>query len=316
MNKLLAVIGCGYMGGGIAQVLAAGGFKVNIWDADQKKTQLARERLIEESQQFADSGLTGPAFAESVEANIRAASSLGDAVADVAFVEEAVFEDLSLKRSVLASISEAAPEDAVIGTNTSTIQAAHLYSAVKNPRRFLTVHFSNPAPFIPGVELVKCPETDEGAVEFAETILVQCGKLSARVADVPGMVINRLQYLLLTEAFRLVDEGVVSAEDVDLITRTTFGYRLGHFGPFSVADQAGLDTYVKGYEILRSAYGDRFETPIELERTVSSGHFGVKSGRGFLGEYNDEREASLVEYRNRAYAQMSQFQASLGERPE
>src|SRR5699024_4232417 len=102
--------------------------------------------------------------------------------------------------------------------------------------RFLTVHFSNPAPFIPGVEIIAGVNTDPQAVETVKRLLVRVGAEGAQVADTPGMVLNRLQYVLLKEATSIVEEGVATVEDVDTIVRTTFGFRLGFFGPFAIAD--------------------------------------------------------------------------------
>src|SRR5699024_10948186 len=225
----VTIVGAGYMGGGIAQVLAIAGFDVTIADVSVENANASLERLRKEAQDFEDQGLYSPGAAELVAKNISAGKSIEDAVADVDFIEEAVFERLDVKRDVLATISEHARPDAIIGTNTSTIPVKELVSAVKHPECFLTVHFPNPAPFIPGAQL----------------------------ADTPGMVLNRLQYALLKEATSIVEEGVATAEDVDTIVRTTFGFRLGFFGPFAIADQAGLDVYANCFVTFEDAFGDR-----------------------------------------------------------
>src|SRR5690606_11857997 len=150
----VAVVGAGYMGGGIAQSFALAGLPVTIADASADATQAAYERLLAESQEFEDEGLYDAGATETIRGNLRTAASIEEAVADVDFVEEAVFESVEVKHDVLGRIAAAARPDAIIGSNTSTIPARVLATAVTNPERFLTVHFSNPAPFIPGVELV------------------------------------------------------------------------------------------------------------------------------------------------------------------
>lgn len=141
----VTIVGAGYMGGGIAQVLAIAGFDVTIADVDVAVADKSLERLQQEARDFEEQGLFAPGSAELVAKNISAGKSIEDAVADVDFIEEAVFERVDVKREVLGTISEHARPDAIIGTNTSTIPVKELVSAVKNPERFLTVHFSNPA---------------------------------------------------------------------------------------------------------------------------------------------------------------------------
>jgi 3-hydroxybutyryl-CoA dehydrogenase len=309
----VAVVGAGYMGGGIAQVLAIAGFRVVITDADAETTRGHLERLRQEARTFEEQGLFDPGSADLVEANIRAAASLPEAVAEADFIEEAVSENPAVKGPVLAAIEAAARPDAVIGSNTSTLPISGLAVNLQHAERFLGVHFSNPAPFIPGVELIAHVGTQESAVVAAEELVARTGKLSARVTDKAGFVLNRLQYVLLKEAAALVEEGVATAEDVDIVVRTTFGYRLPFFGPFAIADMAGLDIYAAGFGTLAEHYGERFAAPAVLTELVDSGHYGVKKDGGFVIPAGDS--APLVAYRNRAYARLGQLLRELGPAP-
>lgn len=311
----VTIVGAGYMGGGIAQVLAMAGFQVTIADVSVENADASLERLQKEARDFEEQGLYAPGSAELVAKNITAGKTIEDAVADVDFIEEAVFERIDVKRDVLAKISEHARPDAIIGTNTSTIPVKELESAVTNPERFLTVHFSNPAPFIPGVELVAGKDTTPEAVAAVKELLEKSGNQGAQVADTPGMVLNRLQYALLKEATAVVEEGVATAEDVDTIVRTTFGFRLGFFGPFAIADQAGLDVYANCFVTFEDAFGDRLATPQLLTDSVAADRKGVKNGKGLLGDYDESTSAELIAYRNKAYAKMSQLLAELGPAP-
>jgi 3-hydroxybutyryl-CoA dehydrogenase len=301
------------MGGGIAQVLAIGGYRVTITDADAETTRNHLDRIHREARAFEEQGLFDPGWADLVEANLRAADSLEAAVADADFVEEAVLEAPAVKGPVLAAIEAAARPDAIIATNTSTLPISGLAANLQDPSRFLGVHFSNPAPFIPGVELIAHAGTDEAAVVASEELVARTGKLSARVTDQAGFVLNRLQYALLKEASTLVEEGVATAEDVDIVVRTTFGYRLPFFGPFAIADMAGLDIYAAGFATLSEHYGERFATPTVLTGLVEGGHLGVKKDGGFVIPAGDA--APLVAYRNRAYARLGQLLRELGQAP-
>lgn len=312
----VTIVGAGYMGGGIAQVLAIAGFDVTIADVSVDNANASLQRLRAEARQFEEQGLFSPGSADLVEQNISAGKTIEEAVADVDFIEEAVFERIDVKRDVLALISKHARPDAIIGTNTSTIPVKELESAVEHPERFLTVHFSNPAPFIPGVELVAGEATTDAAIVEVKELLARSGNQGAQVADTPGMVLNRLQYVLLKEATAIVEEGVATAEDVDTIVRTTFGFRLGFFGPFAIADQAGLDVYANCFVTFENAFGDRLATPELLTEAVAGDRKGVKNGKGLLGDYDEDTREELVAYRNRAYAKMSQLLAELGPAPK
>ena len=201
----------------------------------------------------------------------------------------------------------------MIGSNTSTLPIGDLAASLEHPARFLGVHFSNPAPFIPGVELIAHSATDEDVVQAVEALIPLTGKLTARVRDKAGFVLNRLQYVLLKEAINLVEEGVATPEDVDIIVRTTFGYRLPFFGPFAIADMAGLDVYRDGFRTLQQHYGERLATPKMLTDLVSAERYGVKQGGGFVIPAGDQ--APLVAYRNTAYARLGQLLRELGPAP-
>jgi 3-hydroxybutyryl-CoA dehydrogenase len=310
----IAVVGSGYMGGGIAQVLALAGDDVRIADVSAEVAAASRERLLAEASQFVADGLFPADAVARIDARLTASASIEEAVADADVVEEAVPERLELKRETLARISAAARPDAVIGSNTSTILIGSMASAVEHPERFLGIHFSNPAPFIPGVEVIPHEGTDERAVAVAEALVASTGKQAARVADATGFVLNRLQYALFQEATRIADEGIASADDIDTIVRTTFGFRLPFFGPFAIADMAGLDVYAFCYESLQTRWPERFATPPSLAAHVAAGELGTKTGAGYL-DVPAERTPELVAYRNRAYVAMQKLLDELGPAP-
>ncbi|WP_433874857.1 3-hydroxyacyl-CoA dehydrogenase family protein [Sinomonas atrocyanea] len=310
----VAVVGSGYMGGGIAQVLALSGATVRIADVSEEIARKNYGRLLDEAREFVADGLFPQDAVERLEANLSPAASIEEAVAEADFIEEAVPEKLEIKHETLRRISAAARPDAIIGSNTSTILIASLAEAVERPERFLGVHFSNPAPFIPGVELIPHPGTDESLIPFVERLVAATGKESARVKDATGFVLNRLQYALFHEASQIVEEGIATPEDIDTIVRTTFGFRLPVFGPFAIADMAGLDVYSFCYASLQTRWPERFATPESLKELVEAGKFGTKSGEGYL-DVPAERIPELVAYRNRAYVAMKKLMDELGPAP-
>ncbi|GAB3595365.1 3-hydroxyacyl-CoA dehydrogenase family protein [Microbacterium tumbae] len=312
-RPVYAVIGSGYMGGGIAQSLALSGADVRIADVDIEIARGNRDRLITEAAQFAADGLF-PSDAPAIIAERVTAATIEDAVAGASFIEEAVPEKIEIKHATLRRISGAAAPDAIIGSNTSTILIGRLAEAVANPERFLGVHFSNPAPFIPGVELIPHAGTDAAVLPVVEGIVAATGKETARVKDATGFVLNRLQYALFHEATQLVEEGVASPEDIDTIVRTTFGFRLPFFGPFAIADMAGLDVYAFCYASLQTEFPERFATPKALQDLVDAGRLGTKSGAGFL-DVPADRTPELVAYRNKAYVAMKKLIDELGPAP-
>ena len=278
INKV-AQVGAGYMGGGIAQSLANAGFQVRLADVDADATRKAHERLLAEAEQFQAQGLFPPGSTDRIRENLHVAPSIEEAVADVDFVEEAVPEVPGIKRDVLARVEAAAQPGTIIGTNTSTIPVHVLAEGMKDPSRFLTVHWSNPAPFIPGVEIVAGDRTDprhprRRADAGAGRPAQRAGRRRTGLRPEP------LQYVLLKEAMTIVEEGVATATDIDTIVTSTFGFRLPFFGPFAIADMAGLDVYANGFTTLEEAFGERLAAPKVLTDLVAQGKFGVKSGIG------------------------------------
>lgn len=310
----VTVAGSGYMGGGIAQVLALSGAVVTLADVSAEVASRNYDRLIAEARTFEANELFPPSAADTLAGRLRTAESI-EAAADAAdYIVEAVPERLDIKHDTLHRLSQAAPADAIIASNTSTISIGKLAQAVTHPERFIGAHFSNPAPFIPGVEIISHEGTAPEVIDRTEKIIQAAGKQTARVKDSTGFVLNRLQYALFSEAIRLVEEGVASTEDIDTIVRTTLGHRLPFFGPFAIADMAGLDVYAFCYQSLQAAYPDRFTAPRLLTDLVEHGKLGTKAGGGFL-PLTADRIPALIAYRDKAYVAMSTLLTQTGPAP-
>lgn len=310
----IAVVGSGYMGGGMAQCFALAGYQVVLADADADATLRSRDRLLAETRGFEDQGLFLAGSTETVAAALRCASSIEDAVADADYIAEAVPESPGIKDDVLRRISVAARAEAVIASNTSAIPIAILAESVTNRSRFLGVHWMNPAPFVPAVEIIPTADTEESVVLAVDRLIGKLGKVTCRVPDVAGFVANRLQFALFRESLLMVEEGSCTAEQVDAVVSSSFGFRLAFFGPFTNADMAGLDVYAGAFASLSRAYGERFSAPQALLDKVAAGNLGLKSGGGFMGIKAHDAER-LVRYRNRAYSSLTQLKSELGAVP-
>ena len=224
---------------------------------------------------------------------------------------EAVPEEQALKEDVLGRCSAAAPASAIIASNTSSLPIGGLAPAVSEPARFLGVHWFNPPEWTPGIEVIAATGTSRETVERVVAFLRAIGKRPAEVADRAGFVSNRLQMALLREAIAIVDEGLATRESLDEVVRSTFGFRLPFFGPFLIADMAGLDTYAERVRDARARGRPR----------VRGARRGARARRGRAGSARRPARASattrrpsasaLLLERDRRYAALSKLLAEL-----
>jgi 3-hydroxybutyryl-CoA dehydrogenase len=293
------------MGLGVAECFAAAGIEVVLTDATPDLTREAKERLVQRARGHADAGLLAENSVGRVEA-VESADDVATTVVGADLVFEAVPEDIGLKEDILNTCSAAAPQNAVIVSNTSSLPINDLSEFVGRAGRFCGMHWFNPPEWTPGVEVIPSaattPETSARLVEFLRSI----GKRPAVVGDGPGFVANRIQNALFLEAVRCVEEGLASPREVDEVVRSCFGFRLPFFGPFQISDMAGLDVYENVLDVLKEGLGDRFEAPGSLRKLVEEGRTGTKSGAGFL-EYTDEERERLLLERDRRYAALSKL---------
>ncbi|MBF6606645.1 MAG: 3-hydroxyacyl-CoA dehydrogenase family protein [Chloroflexi bacterium] len=310
------------MGRGIAEVLALAGAGCTLADISTERAAAAAELLFAEADRHERDGLIPSGSVAAVRARIRPAVDLEEAVSGADLVVEAVYEDKATKTTTLQRIEAAADRGAPIATNTSAISIRFLSEALAHPDRFLGAHWFNPPQFVPGVELIACEQTRADVLDRVEALLVRAGKSPCRVADSPGFVGNRLQYALFQEAAAVVEEGLATPEIVDQVVRGTFGFRLPFFGPFAIADMAGLDVYDGAYRVFHEAFPDRFVPPRALQERIARGELGAKTGMGFVIR-NAEQARDMAARRDRAYASLARVveafdagQASHGESEE
>jgi 3-hydroxybutyryl-CoA dehydrogenase len=313
-KSTIAIVGSGTMGGGMAQVFALAGHTCVISDVEVSSSVRSLKRLVQETESFERQGLFPEGSAKLFLANVSYAESIEDACKEADYIAESVPEIIGVKELVLTEISKYAPKSAVIATNTSAIPMSQLSSWISHPDRFLGVHWVNPAPFVPGVEIIAAPETTEATLQFVERLIGGTGKVATRVSDGAGFIINRLQFALYKEAMSMFEEGSATPAQIDSVVSNTFGFRLAFFGPFAIADMGGLDVFAGAYKSLEKAYGERFAAPQALVEKVAAGDYGFKTGGGFAG-LDANRSEEIVAYRNRAFAALSQLKKELGPPP-
>lgn len=302
---VVAVIGGGRMGSGIAEAFAAGALRVRITDADPELSARARERVVERARSHVDKGLIGAELVDRAE-RVQACDSIPEACSGAELVLEAVAENIEVKHAVLAEVESAVGDEVVIATNTSSLPVDRLAEPLRRPERFLGMHWFNPPEWTPGVEVVAAPRTAPTVVERVVMFLRTLGKAPAVVKASTGFVANRLQMALFCEAVRCVEDGVASAAEVDEVARSTFGFRLPFFGPFQIADMAGLDVYSAVMEQHRQGLGERFFVSATLRDRVARGETGTSSGAG-LYAYADGEPERLLSERDARYAALAQL---------
>lgn len=272
----VAVLGFGTMGSEIALLCALAGFETVAYDpfaeAFERQTphleaHVAKQRGMSDEDKAA------------VMSRLKTTSELAE-VRGASIVIEAGLERKDVKTALLSDLSELLDETAVVGTNTSSMSVTELGAAYKFPHRFLGTHFFNPALTMSLVEVAPGVLTDDGAVEAAMAFCEKIGKKPIRVKETPGYVVNRVLIALMFEAMALLDEGIASAEDIDVAMRRGGGFPLG---PFKLADLVGLDVLLHAGEVLYAEIGHpKFKPPYTLKKMVAAGMFGRKNGRGFF----------------------------------
>lgn len=276
-EEIYGVVGAGLMGAEIAFIQALAGHRVVLLDRDQPALDraMARLRKIADKIDAAD----GNGDAGQRVANIQTSTEMAD-LSPCAIITEAVFEDLEVKTALWQQIDSIARKDAMLVTNTSTIPISTLASAVRPERRsrFIGMHYFSPVSRMKLVEVIPAFETGEATVAEATALALGTGKTPIRVKDVTGFAVNRVLHTFIIEAIRLVEEGVISAEDLDTACKLGLGHPIG---PFQLMDAVTSSLCLQAQEIMFDAYGERFRPPPLLKQRVAAGLVGGKGRAGW-----------------------------------
>jgi 3-hydroxybutyryl-CoA dehydrogenase len=276
--KNVGVVGCGQMGGGIAQVCAQAGYRVIVSEIDKDRLHAGLEAIEASLDRSVKKEWITQPDRDTALARILGTTYAGD-FRDCDIIIEAAVENLALKRKIFQEIEGICPEQAIMATNTSSLLVRDIAAVTRRRERVLGMHFFNPVPAMKLIELVKTPATSEDTLNTSRSFGESLGKTVVTVRDSPGFIVNRLMTAQIINAIRMVESGVATREDID--TGMTLG--LNHpMGPLAVADLIGLDTLLV---IANSIYGNlrdkQYTAPALLKKMVAEGKLGRKTGRGF-----------------------------------
>jgi 3-hydroxybutyryl-CoA dehydrogenase len=277
--KRIAVLGLGIMGHGIAQVAAQSGFTVSAFDISGEALGKGMEAINRSLGRMTDKGKISSYEASGAVSRITCSTDLLSVVERADVVIEAIPEVLELKKQTFQKIAPCLKADTIIATNTSQFSITDLASATGRPGLVIGMHWFNPPQVMRLIELVRGLETTDHTLEVIQGLCASFRKETIVCKkDVPGFVTTRMANVLLAEAYRLVEEGVATPEDVDKAAKLAFNHPMG---PLELADFSGLDTALRTAAALEAVYGDRYRPTHTMTNLVRAGHLGRKTGRGW-----------------------------------
>ena len=274
----VAVVGAGTMGAGIAQACAVAGHEVALQDVNEGARARGVGAMETSLARFVKKGtLTEEARTEAL-GRVTPTGGL-EPLREADIIIEAVFETVEVKKEVWGRVNEVARDGAILATNTSSLSVTQIASFVSNPGRFCGLHFFNPVPMLPLVEVVRALQTEEDTVERARAFVEGLGKTPIVCEDKPGFIVNRLLVPYMNDAIHALSEGVASAEDIDRAMKLGANMPIG---PLALGDLVGLDVALAAAESLHDEFGDpKFRAAPLLKQMVRAGRLGRKTGEGF-----------------------------------
>ena len=276
--NILAVIGAGQMGAGIAQVAAQVGIEVRLLDADLDRAQAGKASIDKQLTRAVHKGRIAEEDRQQALDRITPLADINE-LSDVDFVVEAVSEKESLKLSIFKQLDQICPPHAILASNTSSIPITRIAACTQRPHQVIGMHFMNPVPVMKLIEVIRGLATDESTFARTQALADRMNKTTVVSRDMPGFIINRILMPMINEAVTALYEGIATREDIDA------GMKLGTnqpMGPLTLADFIGLDTCLAIMEVLHQGLGDSKYRPCPLLRQyVDAGYLGRKSGQGF-----------------------------------
>ncbi|AZU62130.1 3-hydroxyacyl-CoA dehydrogenase family protein [Neobacillus mesonae] len=309
MIQKATVIGSGVMGHGIAQVFALVGIPVHLYDLTKEKLRNAFDSINKNLDLYVKNELISPREKEQALKQIQMTTNLEESLVDSKFVIEAIPEVLQLKWDLYRSLETICTQDVIIASNTSTIPLTTLIQHSTYPERFIIAHFLNPAPLVPLVEVIKHECTSKRVIDTTMSLLKSIGKTPILLKkEIQGFVVNRIQAALLREALALIDEDIVSMEDMDKIIKDGPGFRWAFIGPIETVDFGGLDTWKRIFDILFPDLDNRQSSPEFINKLVAQNKLGSKTGEGIY-PYKDTSIDDVLTERDSNFLRLLKIKA-------
>ena len=278
----VGVVGLGTMGAGIAQVCLQAGLEVVGREVSPQLGEKARERIDHYLSRGVEKGRLTQKERDAALDRLRLVTEIAE-LGSCQLVIEAAFEDLEVKRELFSELERSVEPEAILATNTSALSVTEIAAATTSPERVVGMHFFNPAPVLPLVEVIRTAQTSDEVFDTAYSFAERIGKEPVACNDTPGFIVNRILIPLLNDCVRVLDESRVTPEDVDRAMRFGVNWPIG---PCALIDLIGIDVHVHASEALHAALGEeRMAPPERLIQMQQAGHLGRKSGRGFY-EYD------------------------------
>lgn len=296
-QRPIGIVGAGLMGGGIAALICAAGLPVKIFDEDADQLSSLEDRVKTIVNELETYGLAEPGTTHKIKDRLEILHDYSGFAGSVAVIE-AVFEDPEIKAAVYSQVEKYIDTHTILATNTSNIVPSDLIGGMQHPERFLVIHFWNPPHAIPLVEIVPHSQTSSKIIHEAVELVKIIGNEPVVLSkEVAGFIGNRLQYALLREALWIVQNGIADFEEVDRAMTLSLGRRYPTTGPFATADLGGLDTFLTISQQLMPQLASDISPIKVMEKIVSNGDKGAKTGCGFLS-WPENRSESLISMRN------------------
>tara|TARA_B110001450_G_scaffold196836_1_gene185392 strand:- start:2465 stop:3352 length:888 start_codon:yes stop_codon:yes gene_type:complete len=289
--KNIAVIGAGAMGNGIAHTFAQSGYKVQLIDVDQEALSKALQTISKNLDRLVSKGKIEEATKLQTLSNISTFTEITEGVEYASLVIEAATENVDLKLNIFKQLDAACPEDTILATNTSSISITQIAAVTSRPEQVIGMHFMNPVPIMPLVEIIVGYNTSETVLNFTKNLAEEIGKTPVIVNDYPGFVANRILMPMINEAIETLHSGVAGVKEIDTIMKLGMAHPMG---PLELADFIGLDVCLSILEVMYNGFKKSKYAPNPLlVNMVQAGKHGIKSGEGFYNYAND-RKAIIV----------------------
>ncbi len=288
----VGVLGAGSMGSGIAQVAATAGHKVVLTDTNEQALEKARQKLAKVMARLEEKGRVNAEESRQIQSRISYSTEMSD-FSEAEIVIEAIIEDLAIKKKVFKNLEGIVNDSCILATNTSSLSVASIAAACERANRVIGIHFFNPAPLMPLVEIIPAIQTDNDILQQSVALINSWGKVTAIAKDTPGFIVNRIARPFYGEALRIYEEGIASFETIDWAMKELGGFRMG---PFELMDFIGNDINFAVTESVFEAffYDPRYRPSFTQKRYSEAGWYGRKSGRGYYDYSENGKQIEAV----------------------